>query len=328
MEPRADGEQSAKVPEDDAEVVAQHYNSRESGDVRSRRNSPIFHLRNFNNWIKAMVIQQGTELAGSGRRPLGALDFCCGKGGDLLKWRVAAVSRLTCVDIAAASVADCEKKWKMLRPSAAAASCRATFVVADVASVRLKSQLPRDPFDLVSCQFALHYLFGSAAKALRMLRNVSEALRPGGIFIGTLPDAEHLVTRMKNHSGAFGNDIYRVEPLFDWKEGFPLFGAKYDFHLEGVVDCPEYLVYFPTLVELAKKFDLELLFKKNFKDFYEEKKKEGKDLLFKMESLETLRRRDGDLPADKYGHATDYFKENESSNTIGTMSKQEWEVAC
>ena len=31
------------------------------------------------------------------------------------------------------------------------------------------------------------------------------------------------------------------------KEDFPLFGAKYDFHLEGVVDCPEFLVHMPTM---------------------------------------------------------------------------------
>ena len=36
----------------------------------------------------------------------------------------------------------------------------------------------------------------------------------------------------------------------------PLFGAKYDFHLEGVVDCPEFLVHFPTLEKLAKQYDL------------------------------------------------------------------------
>jgi mRNA (guanine-N7-)-methyltransferase len=30
-------------------------------------------------------------------------------------------------------------------------------------------------------------------------------------------------------------------------EAIPLFGAKYHFSLDEVVDCPEYLVYFPLL---------------------------------------------------------------------------------
>ena len=39
--------------------------------------------------------------------------------------------------------------------------------------------------------------------------------------------------------------MYRV--TFEKKDDYPLFGCKYDFHLEGVVDCPEFLVYFPLL---------------------------------------------------------------------------------
>lgn len=37
--------------------------------------------------------------------------------------------------------------------------------------------------------------------------------------------------------------------MCDIEESFPIFGAKYNFHLEGVVDCPEFLVFFPTLVK-------------------------------------------------------------------------------
>lgn len=37
-------------------------------------------------------------------------------------------------------------------------------------------------------------------------------------------------------------------------EDFPLFGAKYNFHLEGVVDCPEFLVYFPVFEKLVSLF--------------------------------------------------------------------------
>jgi len=35
--------------------------------------------------------------------------------------------------------------------------------------------------------------------------------------------------------------------MCDIDKPFPIFGAKYNFHLEGVVDCPEFLVYFPAL---------------------------------------------------------------------------------
>jgi len=45
----------------------------------------------------------------------------------------------------------------------------------------------------------------------------------------------------------FGNDVYSVSYCSEDKTNIPMFGAKYNFHLEGVVDCPEFLVYFPLL---------------------------------------------------------------------------------
>ena len=46
---------------------------------------------------------------------------------------------------------------------------------------------------------------------------------------------------------SFGNEVYRVTFESEDKQNLPLFGARYNFHLEGVVDCPEYLVFFPVL---------------------------------------------------------------------------------
>ena len=49
---------------------------------------------------------------------------------------------------------------------------------------------------------------------------------------------------------SFGNSFYRVqldpEQTID---SLPLFGAKYLFKLEGVVDAWEYLVYLPLLIK-------------------------------------------------------------------------------
>lgn len=58
----------------------------------------------------------------------------------------------------------------------------------------------------------------------------------------------------------FGNDVYNIEFLCEDKtQPPPLFGAKYNFHLEGVVDCPEFLVHLPTLSKLALKHGLQLV---------------------------------------------------------------------
>lgn len=48
-------------------------------------------------------------------------------------------------------------------------------------------------FDMCSCQFSLHYCFESEKQARRMIQNAVERLKPGGYFIGTLPDAERIM---------------------------------------------------------------------------------------------------------------------------------------
>lgn len=50
-------------------------------------------------------------------------------------------------------------------------------------------------FDIISCQFAFHYSFESLDQAECILRNVSESLKPGGYFIGTIPNSNDLVAR-------------------------------------------------------------------------------------------------------------------------------------
>lgn len=49
----------------------------------------------------------------------------------------------------------------------------------------------------------------------------------------------------------FGSEVYKITFEGSDKHNLPLFGAKYHFMLEGVVDCPEFLVYFPLLKKLV-----------------------------------------------------------------------------
>ncbi len=43
----------------------------------------------------------------------------------------------------------------------------------------------------------------------------------------------------------YSNPVFRIE--FECEEPYALFGAKYFFQLEQVVNCPEFLVHFGTL---------------------------------------------------------------------------------
>ncbi|KAA8526906.1 hypothetical protein F0562_008865 [Nyssa sinensis] len=303
-----------------ARKVADHYSARTNQTLEEREASPIIHLKKLNNWIKSVLIQLYA------RRGDAVLDLACGKGGDLIKWDKAKIAYYVGIDIAEGSVElsidllfffcieDCRTRYngdadhhqrrkKFTFP--------ARLICGDCFEVRLDKVLEDDaPFDICSCQFAMHYSWSTEARARRALANVSALLRPGGIFIGTMPDANVIVKKLREAEGlAFGNSVYwiRFDEEFSekkFKSSSP-FGIKYKFHLEDAVDCPEWIVPFNVFKSLAEEYGLELVFVKNSHQFVDEylKKPEFVELMRRLGAL-------GDGNQDQ-----------------STLSPDEWEVA-
>lgn len=344
--------------------VAEHYNKLEETGLEKRAQSRIFHMRNFNNWIKSMAINDAMQRIQDDRgrdAATSVLDLGSGKGGDLLKWRKARIRKLVCADIAATSVEQCETRYKDMKERAQRERHNdeifsAQFIAADCTKQRLKDLYSDSSiqFDLTSCQFSFHYGFESLAQAETILQNACECLRPGGYFIGTTPNSYDLVKRLRKSDGMkFGNDVYSVTFCTEDKHNLPLFGAKYDFHLEGVVDCPEFLVYFPLVEKMAEKYNMKLVYHKSFHEFFEEnvQKGDGRGLLGRMNALEPYPAEEGtdlvssnalsytaaqatlekvqkkreemgnpDQRTDDRGRRWNY------TNKVGTLSREEWEA--
>ncbi|XP_061450715.1 mRNA cap guanine-N7 methyltransferase isoform X2 [Rhineura floridana] len=318
------------------ETVAAHYNKLEEVGLEQRSMSRIFHLRNFNNWIKSVLIGEFLDRVRQRKQNITVLDLGCGKGGDLLKWRKGRISKLVCTDIADVSVQQCEQRYHDMRNRGRQNEriFSAEFITAD-STKELLSKKYNDRnmyFDICSCQFVYHYSFETYEQADMMLKNACEQLCHGGYFIGTTPDSYELVKRLEaSQTDSFGNEIYTVK--FQKKGDYPLFGCKYDFNLEGVVNVPEFLVYFPLLIEMAKEYGMKLVYKKTFQEFYEEKVKneEHKLLLQQMQALEKF-------PADEssrlvsnkkedYEHAEMLKNDGKAKLPLGTLSNSEWEAA-
>ncbi|XP_003747248.1 mRNA cap guanine-N7 methyltransferase [Galendromus occidentalis] len=320
-----------------APLVAEHYNNREDEGREGRKESRILHLRNFNNWVKSMLIKDFVKRAKDNpykmRGPFRVLDIGSGKGGDLMKWQKGNIQHLVSADIAEVSLEQAKDRYMDNKARADRQGLDifdADFIVADCTRDRLVSKYakPDIVFDIVSCQFTFHYCFESLTQARCMIRNIAERLRKGGYFIGTTPNAYELIRRLKESDDlSFGNDVYRV--TFDSKEEFPLFGCKYDFHLEGVVDCPEFLVNFEMLKILAKEHGLQIVKCWTFEEFYNEYRNEdeGSFLLTKMNALETYPPGYGTQlsgEADDYAHAQKAHEQ--TKRPVGTLSKPEWEA--
>ncbi|KAE8125694.1 hypothetical protein FH972_020470 [Carpinus fangiana] len=275
--------------------VADHYSARTNQTLEEREASPIIHLKKLNNWIKSVLIQLHA------RRGDAALDLACGKGGDLIKWDKAKIGYYVGVDIAEGSIEDCRTRYngdadhhqrrkKFTFP--------ARLLCGDCYETRLDKVLATDaPFDICSCQVSA-------------LANISALLRPGGTLVGTMPDANVIIKKLRKAEGlVFGNSVYwiRFDEEFSekkFKSSSP-FGIKYKFHLEDAVDCPEWIVPFHVFKSLAEEYDLELVFAKNSHEFVHE-------YLKKPEYIELMRRL-GAL--------------GDGNQDQSTLSEDEWEAA-
>lgn len=169
-----------------------------------------------------------------------------------------------------------------------------------------------DRFDVVSIQFAIHYMMQTRNRARRFFRTVSQLLDVGGNLIATTIDARVVISHMMNlgldlHFDDPSGDSIKENPVisvgggacritFEPKivrqifepnttgEELPenLFGLEYTFtlvegtdHGAGVgdaVNLPEWLTPIPMLVGLAKEVGLELEYAQNFHEFFKERK--------------------------------------------------------
>ncbi|OTF78854.1 mRNA cap guanine-N7 methyltransferase-like protein [Euroglyphus maynei] len=286
-------------------------------------------MRNFNNWVKSIIIRDTIKLLRSEREDKNNNEFivhdlACGKGGDLTKYEKSGITHFIGSDIASVSIEHCKERYGNSRKH-----FKAEFINADCSREIIRDKLS-DPNILVS----FHSII-----VRTMVRNASECLKIGGIFCGTMPDSMEVMRRLKESgTNQFGNDVYSIKFDKTYDEmiaaGISLFGARYNFHLEEVVDCPEFLVYFPIMEEICEDYGLKLIFKKRFDEFYEENR-EGDDnlqLLNFMEALEKYPPKDRERPMGKpedYRHIREYLQNSSGQviNTIGTLSKSEWEAA-
>ena len=257
-----------------------------------RKASRIIFLRSFNNWVKASMINKYCKKLGKG---VAVLELCCGKGGDLDKYFMNNIKLFVGSDISKESLKNAMDRLEKIKNEKYKDNFRikCIFIKDDLSSPdnRFLEKIDKNYyFDLVSCQFALHYHFQNEKRLNAFLTNVSSRLCEGGYFIGTIIEDNVIVKRLRNRKKiaenkylkekfTFGNEYYSVkfsQKHFDVKNG--PFGIKYGFYLEDSIDnrdeegkikyVEEYLIVFNEFVKLCEKYDLYLVEKENFTKFY------------------------------------------------------------
>jgi len=227
--------QQQRAPIND--VVRSHYNAvPERGREWRKTASTIKGLRSYNNWVKSCIIQkfspdESFEASASSaggfapRDELLVLDIGCGKGGDLGKWQQApqTVGLYVGLDPADVSISQARDRYREMTQRGGGGRGRgrgghgrppprifdARFHVKDcfgesIGDINIVKEVGFDPnplsrkgFDVVSMMFCMHYAFETEEKARNMLRNVANALKKGGRFIGCIPNSDVLSQRVR-----------------------------------------------------------------------------------------------------------------------------------
>lgn len=255
-----------------------------SGQDRSHlaiSNMLRFHNDGVKN--KHLIERQVTEYGVSS-----VLDLACGRGGDIFKW----LKKPPCPKLYV-GVDVC--KWNFCDPMTGACmrACklspkqrkRVYFLCCDIGSFELgpdcgqdeesasisrhlwgKSRLPElrndfgaclEKFDVVSCQFALHYFFQNEMVFRTFVDNVVGHMKPGGRFVGTCldGDAVHAMLKTVEMDGCIDgrSTVYPAHYLWRIKKKYrnedAIMGRRIEVFLESTAQgIDEFLVDFEYLV--------------------------------------------------------------------------------
>ena len=255
-----------------------------------RRDLGSINMNNFHNYIKRDLIKYAASLIDQNDASL--MDIACGKGGDLSKWHDAGFKRIFGIDkdrnnienpedgIYARIIEDEKRARENKKPVKYAfltmdASKRidSTYIaimqnkadkrVAEVLwGIRNDAQLShyfefvKQKFDVISCQFAIHYFFTDKGTLENFVSNVDANLKEGGVFIGTCLDAKEIKKLLKDKTSAEGSNkgkmIWKITKKYPNDDKI-LFGDEIDVFLESIGHTQtEYLVRFQALQDMLR----------------------------------------------------------------------------
>jgi len=249
-----------------------------------RDESSVIQMRDFHNWVKLVLISNITNFYWKTTKKdiVSLLDISTGRGGDLSKWKKAQISNVFAFDISEQSILSTDPENQGARERLKGLqkkgySLNVEFEVGDASdpSPELQGKMTNflkvnkiSLFDLVSCQFALHYYFSSERSLRNVLSLVSNSLKKGGYFFGTTIDGSKIKQYFEflpEGSTIFKRKLYQIERLFPKTVRSP-FGNKYNFTIYDTFDktnyfntmgvSTEYLVNFDVLNKIAKEYSL------------------------------------------------------------------------
>lgn len=222
-----------------------------------RSESRFINMRKKHNKIKDILIQTAVKKVRKSKE-IRLLDISVGRFGDLHKYMKSGVNFVLGIDPCTESIIEADRRLKNSNKNS---KFEAELFVDTITDDEIPISIQNKRFDVVVCNFTLHYFFEKESYLHNVFRHVSNVINKGGYFIGTSIDGSKIDKHVKK------NDNYEIDKFYD----VPLkskFGNKYTFKLfdnedSGLYfidkDITEYLVDVKTFLKIARDYDFKLL---------------------------------------------------------------------
>lgn len=277
-----------------------------SRDRSSLKNMALFH----NVCIKDTLYKDSASNGSCDECSL--FEMACGKGGDIPRWIAHGFKTVVGTDLSMDNIVNArdgiyerlsknrdnvdlkryvfvsmDSTTRMKAPLDEIKSLAATSPHGDVIEAlwdTSQTSLPNSSFhaikglvhkgfDVVSCQFAIHYMFKNDITLDRFIDNVSYLCHVGGIFIGTTFDGNRVATELEESGGKVEGKTashvsWSIEKKYESKfNGSP--GHAISVFVETIGQAStEYLVDLRVLENRLKSAGFEKVYIKGFAEFF------------------------------------------------------------
>jgi len=241
----------------------------------------IVVMRKIHNEIKEKILRTGMywfkKQTGNDAKRL--LDIAVGKGGDLNKWVKLKLEYVYGFDINPLSIEEAKRRFNTLKHNpnnmeAVFRSCQNLGWTKDSFRHNLMESSTKAvdmySFDIVSCQFALHYFVDTDEKINKLFSFIDVYLKPGGCFVGTTLSNKKLALLMGDKK-SFRNNYFSIDNYNKKSYSIHINGTDY-YETKGA-KTKEYIVDLDKLNTIAKRYNMSLVpdatkFFETYQDIY------------------------------------------------------------
>ncbi|AYV78156.1 MAG: putative mRNA cap guanine-N7 methyltransferase isoform X1 [Edafosvirus sp.] len=187
----------------------------------NRKSSSIINIRLFHNWVKRELLNQSVSLLRSNNiNEIALLDLAVGKGGDMQKWYDNKIYKVVGFDIDEKSIIEAKKRYgqlvHQLKRKKVHKLPQYEFHVLDLSKPfnipKIKTILGSRLFQIISCNFAIHYFFDKFESLDTLIKIVGNFIDSGGFFIGTTMDGGKLRDLFENQNRKIvENTLFKIE---------------------------------------------------------------------------------------------------------------------